>query len=67
MNDTLPEGEHKMASKELELSTNVYIFAGVGALILGALGYWAMSGSPAMTLSSGVVGALAGGILGLFF
>jgi len=56
-----------MASKELELTTNVYIFAGVGALILGALGFWSMSGSPAMTISSGVVGALAGGVLGLFF
>jgi len=56
-----------MASKELELTTNVYIFAGVGALVLGALGFWSMSGSPAMTISSGVVGALAGGVLGLFF
>jgi hypothetical protein len=56
-----------MADKELELTQNVYIFAGVGAVILGALGFWSMAGSPAMTLSSAVVGALAGGVLGLFF
>jgi len=56
-----------MASKELELTPNVYIFAGVGAAILGFLGYWAMSGSLAMTASSAVVGALAGGALGLYF
>jgi hypothetical protein len=55
-----------MADKELELGTNVYIFAGVGALILGALGAAGLGGI-ANTLSAAVVGGLAGGILGLYF
>ncbi|HMK88152.1 MAG TPA: hypothetical protein VK446_00755 [Methylocystis sp.] len=56
-----------MASKEFELTPNVYIFAGVGALILGTLGAFAFSGSIPTIISAGVVGALAGGSLGLFF
>ena len=40
-----------MASKELEMTPNVYIFAGVGAL---------------NTIAAGIVGGLAGGALGLF-
>ncbi|HXY57956.1 MAG TPA: hypothetical protein VEH76_05175 [Methylocystis sp.] len=56
-----------MGSKELELTTNVYIFAGVGALILGGLGAFAFSGNIPTIISAGVVGGLAGGCLGLFF
>ena len=56
-----------MASKEFgELTTNVYIFAGVGALILGGLAAFALGG-PFNIVSAGIVGGLAGGCLGLFF
>jgi len=56
-----------MASKELELTQNVYIFAGVGALLLGGLGAWAFSGNVAGIVSPAIIGGLAGGVLGLFF
>jgi hypothetical protein len=52
--------------KEIELNQNVYIFATVGALILGGLGWFALGGA-ANAASSAVVGALAGGSLGIFF
>lgn len=55
-----------MANKELELTTNVYIFAGIGAVLLGGLGMAALGG-PMNTIASAVVGGLAGGCLGLFF
>ena len=57
-----------MADKgfDLDLPTNVYIFAGVGALVLGALGAFGLGGL-ANTLSAGVVGALGGACLGFFF
>lgn len=55
-----------MAEKEFDLTTNVYIFAGVGALLLGALGAAGLGGV-ANTLSAAVVGGLAGGVLGFYF
>jgi len=55
-----------MPSKELELTPNVYIFAGVGAVILGLLASFALGGLQ-NTIAAGVVGGLAGGALGLFF
>jgi hypothetical protein len=62
------KGVTKMAEKEFEpaLSTNVYIFAGVGALLLGGLGAAGLGGV-ANTLSAAVVGCLAGGVLGFYF
>jgi outer membrane lipoprotein SlyB len=53
-----------MADKELEVTTNTYIFAGVGAVLLGGLAAAALGGLPN---TAAVVGALAGGCLGLFF
>jgi hypothetical protein len=55
-----------MASKELEITTNTYIFAGVGAVIIGSLAAFALGGIP-NTIAAAVVGGLAGGCLGLFF
>ena len=55
-----------MSSKEFEITPNVYIFAGVGALIIGGLASFALGGAM-NTISAAVVGALAGGSLGLFF
>ncbi len=52
--------------REFELTTNTYIFAGVGALILGGIASFALGGM-ANTISAAVVGGLAGGCLGLFF
>ncbi len=52
--------------REFELTPKVYMFAGAGAAILGALGAFSLGGM-ANTISAGVVGALAGGCLGLFF
>ncbi len=56
-----------MAEKELELTPKVYAFAAVGALIFGAAGFWAFSGTPAGIVSPAVIGALAGAALGIFF
>ena len=55
-----------MADKELEVTTNTYIFAGVGAVLLGGPAAAAPGGLP-NTIAAAVVGALAGGCLGLFF
>jgi hypothetical protein len=55
-----------MAEKELEITTNTYIFAGVGAVIIGTLAHFALGGVP-NTIAAAVVGGLAGGCLGLFF
>ena len=44
-----------MADKELEITTNTYIFAGVGALILGGLAAAALGGLQ-NTIAAGVVG-----------
>jgi hypothetical protein len=59
-------GERVMAEKELEITTNTYIFAGVGAVIIGTLAAFALGGLP-NTIAAAVVGGLAGGCLGLFF
>lgn len=61
MTDQRPSGE-----REWEITTNTYIFAGVGAVILGGLAYASLGGVP-NTIAAAVVGALAGGALGLFF
>ncbi len=55
-----------MANKELEITTNTYIFAGVGAVVLGALAALSLGGLQ-NTIAAAVVGGLAGGCLGLFF
>lgn len=55
-----------MANKEFEITTNTYIFAGVGAAVLGALAAAALGGLQ-NTIAAAVVGGLAGGCLGLFF
>jgi hypothetical protein len=57
----------KMAEKELELTPKVYTFAAIGAVIFGAAGAWAFAGTPAGIVSPALIGALAGGALGLFF
>ncbi len=62
----LEAGMAKMADKELEITTNTYIFAGVGAIVLGALAALSLGGT-ANTIAAAVVGGLAGGCLGLFF
>lgn len=54
-----------MAEKELELTPKVYAFAGVGAVIIGALAALSLGGT-ANTIAAAVVGGLAGGCLGLF-
>ena len=59
-------GETIMASKELEVTTNTYIFAGIGAVIIGALASFALGGLQ-NTIAAAIVGGLAGGCLGLFF
>ena len=59
-------GVKKMANKELEITTNTYIFAGIGAVLLGGLASFALGGLQ-NTIAAGVVGGLAGGCLGLFF
>jgi hypothetical protein len=56
-----------MAEKELELTPKVYTFAAIGALIFAVAGAWAFSGTPAGIVSPALIGALAGGALGLFF
>lgn len=55
-----------MADKELEITPNTYIFAGIGAVLIGGLAYAALGGMQ-NTVAAAVVGALAGGCLGLFF
>ena len=55
-----------MADKELKITPNTYIFAGVGAVILGILANIALGGMQ-NTIAAGVVGGIAGGALGLFF
>jgi len=56
-----------MAEKELELTPKVYMCAAVGAIIFGAAGAWAFAGTPAGIVSPALIGALAGGALGMFF
>lgn len=60
------KGETIMADKELEITPNTYIFAGIGAVLIGGLAYAALGGMQ-NTVAAAVVGALAGGCLGLFF
>ncbi len=55
-----------MAEKELEITTNTYLFAGVGAVVIGGMAAFALGGIP-NTVAAAVVGGLAGGCLGLFF
>ena len=57
-----------MANKngDFEITTNTYIFAGVGGVILAGLAAAAL-GDMQNIVAAGVVGALAGGCLGLFF
>jgi outer membrane lipoprotein SlyB len=55
-----------MADRELEITPNTYIFAGIGAVLLGGLAYAALGGMQ-NTIAAAVVGGLAGGCLGLFF
>jgi outer membrane lipoprotein SlyB len=55
-----------MADKEFEITTNTYIFAAVGAVLIGGLAAAALGGLP-NTIAAAVVGGLAGGCLGLFF
>ena len=59
-------GVRDMADKEFEITTNTYIFAGVGGVILAGLAAAALGGMQNI-VAAGVVGALAGGCLGLFF
>ena len=56
-----------MAEKELELTPKIYAFAAIGAAIFGAAGARAFAGTPAGILSPALIGALAGGALGMFF
>ncbi|BDV38090.1 hypothetical protein [Methylocystis bryophila] len=56
-----------MAEKEIELTPKVYAFAAIGAVIFGAAGAWAFTGTPAGIVSPALIGALAGGALGMFF
>ena len=51
---------------DFEITTNTYIFAGVGGVILAGLAAAALGGMQNI-VAAGVVGALAGGCLGLFF
>ena len=53
-------------AKEIEVTTNTYIFAGVGALLLGGMGAAALGGL-ANTVSSAVVGGLIGACFSIFF
>jgi hypothetical protein len=55
-----------MADRELEITTNTYIFAAVGAVIIGTLAAFALGGVQ-NTIAAAVVGGLAGGCLGIFF
>jgi hypothetical protein len=57
-----------MADKEFDpgITPNVYIFAGVGAVLIGGLAAFGLGGL-ANTISAAAVGALAGGSLGFFF
>jgi CarD family transcriptional regulator len=59
-------GVTAMADKEFEITTNTYIFAAVGAVLIGGLAAAALGGLP-NTIAAAVVGGLAGGCLGLFF
>ena len=51
-----------MADKELEITTNTYVFAGIGAVLLGGLASVALGGLQ-NTIAAAVVGGLAGGCL----
>jgi outer membrane lipoprotein SlyB len=62
----IENGGIDMANKEFELTPNVYMFAGVGAVVIGGLAAFALGGVP-NTIAAAVVGGLAGGCLGLFF
>jgi hypothetical protein len=55
-----------MAEKDFEITPKTYIFAGVGAVILGVMGHVALGGGAA-SIGAAIVGALGGGALGLFF
>ncbi len=55
-----------MTSKELAITPNVYLFAGIGAVVIGGLASFALGGIP-NTIAAAVIGGLAGGCLGLFF
>ena len=52
-------------ARELEVTSNTYIFAAIGAVIIGGLAWMALGGV-ANTFAAAVVGGLAGGCLGLF-
>jgi outer membrane lipoprotein SlyB len=58
--------EEAMADKDIEIKPKTYVFAIVGAVIAGGMGGAALGGDVA-TISSAVVGALAGGALGMYF
>ncbi len=53
--------------KELTLTPKVYIFALVGAVVLGGIGGGVLNSGAVGTFSAAIVGALSGGALGLFF
>jgi hypothetical protein len=62
----LEKKEETMAEKEIQITPKTYIFALVGAILAGVMGGAALGGDVAM-VSSAIVGALAGGALGLYF
>jgi outer membrane lipoprotein SlyB len=52
--------------KEIEVTSTTYIFAAIGAVILGGIAS-ALLGGVANSVSAGIVGALAGASLSIFF
>jgi hypothetical protein len=53
--------------KELTLTPKVYIFAAAGAAVLGFIGGGILNSGAVGSFSAAIIGALAGGALGLFF
>ena len=53
--------------KELTLTPKVYIFAAAGAAVLEIIGGGILNSGAVGSFSAAIIGALAGGALGLFF
>jgi hypothetical protein len=58
---------NEATEKELALTPKVYIFAAAGAVVLGGIGGGILNSGAVGSVSAAIIGALAGGALGLFF
>ncbi len=55
-----------MATQEIEVTPKTYIFAAVGAIVLGGIGGGLLASGGVGYVSSAIIGAVIGGGIGLF-